>query len=1729
VEATEQERENIPKRNYFPTSKDKRFLAEQELLKKSTEQLSALLDSTPTSPADFPDLFPSTLPGPEDEQLGAGSLESVRSKWNMNPFGKGRKKQTKEAEWSSTDSDGSEEVDLQQQRRRFKAANQKYTSALTATALNPALATAAQGFSTKGPGSTTVTQVTPLHSDIRTTSAGNTPTANGAVLSVGTSSSCGSNVSRISTGSLLAGRTHKGNTTAQPSSPSPAVDSKSATAALPPPSSAQSMSAASPYFANSTAPVCVTIEDYTLTPSSVEMCVGQALQFQLAASVPAHAEHELFAISTTKGLTFEAPLLQKGESTSYSFTPVCAGEMVISCRVYAEMQCTVTVHPARAAVSVSGSLLGQPRNQGTKTPVSGGGMSPKPSSFPTAKGVGPAASVQRTDSSEEVVLRDEASGADKVDATGPLPEAKRIAETVSAMTKATARGNGVSTQPSRANDAHIASPAVTPIVHVPSTHTTPSGTVVFTPAGKRSPMSTAATAGSQYNTTNANDSAPSSPISPSTAALQGTGSRVLTIDPHVIARPKQHASGSFRDDADSDSSKNSFYDSDDFYSDLETPKSNLGRLFNEAEAQRVPAQTSSIGKSSAADADWAAAIKEEEDLRSEVLFAPTLPVKDPQQQHMDTTSLYPHNATRAPFVPSAYMNGAQRDVAMGANAPVAHTVDLEEYGFKPRELVIKAGERVRFLRSANLLEVKVFCDGEFPPTALSTPYAPEHSAEPHVCYEHTFQTVGKFDVQNEIFCFLHCAVVVVPSTNPSSSACGGVGELRQRKGYKLGSSITGVTPALLGSFTGAVPAQPVFHQPVVSAGPAVPATAALRGSPHKLPPLAATAPAGALTRPSTQVPTITPTTTTTVNASTTTVTTTSMASIDVAPVNSNARTHSPTTSLGVTGATSTAPSTNVGHKPTKTPAIRSPTSLYGSFPPALHANDVPPSQRIEPSIDDYIRSYLAADARPLPAIPNSAASIPSTSASTADQSASANTAGGSSPAKKTATVGTMDVIDESGESAEEAEEAASAAARDAKKKARNRKKRERAKEKAREQRQQIESSLLGLIEECAVETGFVAPAAQTGAAGGYSDEEADADERAPLLPKGQHAQSEDSGSPGALGGVCTYRSDATVSRAYLTATTAADLHVDLDSDNEDTAMEVCTEPAVPVRQEQSPESAQTRAVAEAQITHAQYNSAAVQASPISQSAESADRKAAESTTERMYVSTAMQTPPTAENDPCTEAVPNADAATVAAGTETVADAPAGAAAGRKKRKKRGKGGSGASAEPVSDAAVLDTSTGSPTVALVDAPVAVSEPPAREAHVPTPVELTAVHDVSEPAGTAVEEQTHEAGTTAAVSAQPTNPATAEPSDAHLVTPQKVRPGRQKSASPPPLPAVPSTPPPTRSKVAAETASTPANRSNGVQGPPESASKRNSSLLRDVLKISAHKGPAVSFFETTPPAAAATEAAEGSAVAAETSYDMDVPRTPSPSLSVEDDDVEDGEGHSIGGTEEEDGRLSMLVAYEQQMEEFFMSRKYCCTCRHGVFLLPVCFLSGLCGLHRCASRPHPRAAQRPGEFRRARVCFELPLTVLACCPVYIGYEVLERLHNDGKKGNYIVCACTCERVVFLHEVLLCCADRLPSGREVEILYLEDLMLVDAAPPTKTKSRFHSPTAANGHSGRGPSHGGGGGQNGAGKGNKGTGSAGGNNSGRAEGNKANKGSAGVKGDKAKKPPQRSGRKAK
>jgi len=54
----------------------------------------------------------------------------------------------------------------------------------------------------------------------------------------------------------------------------------------------------------------VLIEDYAFTVATLDLVVGQWVEFRLSEDVPAHAEHEICGVSTVKALCFESPLLQ---------------------------------------------------------------------------------------------------------------------------------------------------------------------------------------------------------------------------------------------------------------------------------------------------------------------------------------------------------------------------------------------------------------------------------------------------------------------------------------------------------------------------------------------------------------------------------------------------------------------------------------------------------------------------------------------------------------------------------------------------------------------------------------------------------------------------------------------------------------------------------------------------------------------------------------------------------------------------------------------------------------------------------------------------------------------------------------------------------------------------------------------------------------------------------------------------------------------------------------------------------------------------------------------------------------------------------------------------------------------------------------------------------------------------------------------------------------------------
>ena len=250
----EQDRENIPRTNYFPTSKDKKkFLAEQELLKKKTRELAALLESTPTSHVDFKELLPSSR---DTESLPFKSTTRV-----LNNNGEVRSNQI----YSSDSDTSNEDANISQQRRRVKASTSRYNG------INPSR-------------STTKTTLFPSLTTIPTT-ATSTSTS-----STGSSSGSTSNTKKDNiTHNKLSTPTRNQNTKAM-LQPSPSTPLRSSIVR--------------------TIPCQITIEDFEFSVSEVEVVVGQVIEFRLAKNVPGHAEHELFGVSTEKTLCFESPLLQ---------------------------------------------------------------------------------------------------------------------------------------------------------------------------------------------------------------------------------------------------------------------------------------------------------------------------------------------------------------------------------------------------------------------------------------------------------------------------------------------------------------------------------------------------------------------------------------------------------------------------------------------------------------------------------------------------------------------------------------------------------------------------------------------------------------------------------------------------------------------------------------------------------------------------------------------------------------------------------------------------------------------------------------------------------------------------------------------------------------------------------------------------------------------------------------------------------------------------------------------------------------------------------------------------------------------------------------------------------------------------------------------------------------------------------------------------------------------------
>lgn len=261
---------------------------------------------------------------------------------------------------------------------------------------------------------------------------------------------------------------------------------------------------------------------------------------------------------------------------------------------------------------------------------------------------------------------------------------------------------------------------------------------------------------------------------------------------------------------------------------------------------------------------------------------------------------------------------------LSGRRPVSHLVSLEElYNFRPSQLVIRSGDCVRFRRSAALSVLNLSCAGEFSDSAVNTPCTlsvylvpgDPLAEEQYFCFDHVFRHAGEFEVQNEIFSFNKCCVTVLRENDPKPND--------DVKNYRSGVGNThskpSAAPKLRGSFSG--PALPVFYKPIEGAAKAPRAEEAesCSGVGAKRPICAGSA-----------SPFRAPPTTTIVNASTTTVCSTATPATCGSSVLPALFT-SPPSLLGLTETPTSRSSPRTTPTPTNRANRLSPMPLFGSF------------------------------------------------------------------------------------------------------------------------------------------------------------------------------------------------------------------------------------------------------------------------------------------------------------------------------------------------------------------------------------------------------------------------------------------------------------------------------------------------------------------------------------------------------------------------------------------------------------------------------------------------------------------------------------------------------------------------------------------------------------------------------------------------------------------------------
>ena len=792
VEVVEQERENLPGRNtlHFPTSKEKTWLKARHLIQQQELQRQEQRDGKAT-----------VVSSPDDihDHIGGISQEDFRISQQEDAVQRLRREQIKWANdssrkaYSSSDSD-EDAVEFSRTRRRLKASRQRSRSDARPSKVHQATVTEcieaantpesiAKVFEsgTKGSAvqSCAITAVTASSPAVFTKGPNAPPMpssvdSRGPVQNLSSKPSASSSTGpKTSTDASLGRKLHAGVVGSaagqQLGSPVRGIHSTYGTAGC----AAVASNSPSPKRAmtiSATASVVVLIQDYAFSHSELDVHLGQQVQFLLADDTPWHAEHDLVGSCPAGNacLEFESGLLHKGGLTAYTFNPICSGEMQVQCKVYPDMQCLVRVHEDDISNYSSGSLF-------------------RSKDKPKRRGVMHVASARSP--AERVVsgVSNHRSGGGRDHSITPFPA---LGSGFCSSTSTSIRGPDAS--PGRS--AHILDPV---IEQWPQEHGDCGSPTANHQQQESQPLrSLSLDIGSH---TSGRPSGPP-PAGSGADSRWGAFTPVQGVSYRVL--PSAAMSGELSE------SQSSFYDSDDIFSDCEASlgsrKWNVGTMSPGVLASALSSTAEKYFN------NGTPAERTVNPTRSMTLLPPAEVGSSMADVDVDDDHGYRNDVEdgQASWEEENEDDDDMQSDELDRKRQETVTVVLDDYNFRPKELVVRCGTHVRFRRKGSGPAVCLSCDGEFS----------SHDVSHHrVNVTHTFSTPGSYEIRNEIYSFMVCNVDVtstscsisnsvdsftdmVGSSSQTSSYSSGISHSMAGSGLGSGSSRHTSVPKLQGSF-----------------------------------------------------------------------------------------------------------------------------------------------------------------------------------------------------------------------------------------------------------------------------------------------------------------------------------------------------------------------------------------------------------------------------------------------------------------------------------------------------------------------------------------------------------------------------------------------------------------------------------------------------------------------------------------------------------------------------------------------------------------------------------------------------------------------------------------------------------------------------------------------------------------------------------------------------------------